>query len=325
MNKTTPTFDFEATKATQQKCPVEGSLPSEHTTARTAQSAMGLLNNRVFEPETFVFVVGREAREFKVYKDVFRSLAPYFSVLMDGAMKEAREGRASWPDIDIPTFLRLCEFANANSYRALELPINLPPEGLNGVFPTSSVEIGLASALYGDCLWVLLTRMFASTSKFVTETFGGADAFVHNPPLALFARELLAHVQKGQPWTQAGRKATTAPGHPLRSFQFNLFCHVQMYILADMYGIAGLQALSLYRFAETLFFMDHRYFGELASVTAFAFDNTTSHDGLRRALALYMVCMRFAVPDVVDEFIDEFPELAAEMFHVTKKHVTYNL
>ncbi|KAI1637234.1 hypothetical protein F4809DRAFT_661312 [Biscogniauxia mediterranea] len=325
MTTITPTFGFEATKATQRKCPVEGSLSSEHTAARTAQTTIRPLSNRVLEPETFVFVVGREAREFKVYKDVFRSLAPYFSVLMDGTMKEAREGRASWPEIDIPTFLRLCEFANANSYQALELPINLPAEGLNGVFPNSSVEIGLASGQYGDCLWVLLTRMFASTSRFVTETFGGAEEFVHNPPMALFARDLLAHVQKGQPWTQAGRKATTAPGHPLRSFQFNLFCHVQMYILADMYGIAGLQALSLYRFGETLLFMDHRYFGELAAVTAFTFDNTTSHDGLRRALALYMVCMRFAVPSVVDEFIDDFPELAAEMFYVTKKHITYNL
>ncbi|KAI0602347.1 hypothetical protein F4775DRAFT_588580 [Biscogniauxia sp. FL1348] len=323
MPKTTPTSGPDATEATQQERPVEESLPNEDSA--DSQAAQQPLANPDPERETFVFVVGREAEEFTVYKDEFRHLAPYFAVLMDGKMKEAREGRASWPAIDVANFVRLCEFATTNSYQSLELPIGLPAEGLNSAFPNSSAEIGLASEQYGDCLWVLLTKMFARTSRLMTETFRDAASLVHKPPLALFAHDLLVILQKGEPWTQVGQQATLPPHHPLRSFQFNLFCHVQMYVLADTYGIFGLLDLALYRFGETLFFMDHRHFDELAAVVGFALDNTSSHDCLRGVLALYMVCMRFVVPMVVDEFIDNFPELAAEMFHITKHHITYHI
>ncbi|KAI5926018.1 hypothetical protein F4810DRAFT_708101 [Camillea tinctor] len=279
----------------------------------------------VSEPETFVFVVGGEGREFTVDKKALRSLSPYFRVLMDGNMKEAAEGRALWSDVDVPTFERLLQFAQTRDYEVYPLPITLPAGGLNSKLPSDYLEIGLKRYQYGNCLWIQLAEMFVKVDidTIMTDITGGD--LKPNPPMTHFARDFFALLRKGKPWSQADQRSMLRLDDPCRDFQFNLFCTVKVYILADTYGILGLLHLALYRFGETLLFMNPEHFDLLLAVAVYIFENTLPKDAIRRALALYMVCMRFVEPKAVDLFLHKLPELAGEIDHLTKEHVTYHI
>ncbi|KAF5249843.1 hypothetical protein FANTH_4894 [Fusarium anthophilum] len=64
----------------------------------------------------FLFVVGPEAKEFHVHKELIGRLSPVLNALVNGNMREAREGRVVWADLDVDTFVRFAKFAYSGDY-----------------------------------------------------------------------------------------------------------------------------------------------------------------------------------------------------------------
>src|SRR6478735_10692651 len=60
---------------------------------------------RSLASKPFLFVVGPEAKEFHVHKELIGRQSPVLNALVNGNMREAREGRVVWADLDVDTFV----------------------------------------------------------------------------------------------------------------------------------------------------------------------------------------------------------------------------
>ncbi|KAF9775249.1 hypothetical protein IL306_006665 [Fusarium sp. DS 682] len=64
----------------------------------------------------FLFVIGPEAKEFHVHKELIGRLSPVLNALVNGNMREAHEGRVVWADLDVETFVRFAKYAYSGDY-----------------------------------------------------------------------------------------------------------------------------------------------------------------------------------------------------------------
>lgn len=82
--------------------------------------------HRSLASKPFLFVIGEEAKEFHVHKELIGQLSPALNALVNGQMKEAREGRVEWPDLDPDTFVRFAKYAYSRDYTEAEPEILTP-------------------------------------------------------------------------------------------------------------------------------------------------------------------------------------------------------
>ncbi|PCD43744.1 hypothetical protein AU210_002833 [Fusarium oxysporum f. sp. radicis-cucumerinum] len=78
----------------------------------------------------FLFVVGPEAKEFHVHKELIGRQSPVLNALVNGNMREAREGRVVWADLDVDTFVRFAKFAYSGDYSEAQ-PVLIPAPELD--------------------------------------------------------------------------------------------------------------------------------------------------------------------------------------------------
>lgn len=64
----------------------------------------------------FTFVLGDKKKEITVHSAAFAGLSQNQDVLIHGDMVEAKKRRVDWPEVDVDTFIRLCEFAYCRNY-----------------------------------------------------------------------------------------------------------------------------------------------------------------------------------------------------------------
>ncbi|KAF5700026.1 hypothetical protein FGLOB1_11039 [Fusarium globosum] len=76
----------------------------------------------------FLFVVGPEAKEFHIHKELIGRLSPVLNALVNGNMREAREGRVVWADLDVDTFVRFAKFAYSGDYSEAQPVLIREPE-----------------------------------------------------------------------------------------------------------------------------------------------------------------------------------------------------
>ncbi|KAH6996435.1 hypothetical protein BKA56DRAFT_156314 [Ilyonectria sp. MPI-CAGE-AT-0026] len=96
----------------------------------TSAGAAAKADNACFEQslasKPFLFVIGEEGKEFHVHKELIGQLSPALNALVNGQMKEAREGRVEWPDLDTDTFVRFAKYAYSGDYTEAEPEILTP-------------------------------------------------------------------------------------------------------------------------------------------------------------------------------------------------------
>ncbi|RTE82818.1 hypothetical protein BHE90_002643 [Fusarium euwallaceae] len=91
----------------------------------------------------FVFVIGEERKEFHIHKELIGQLSPVLNALVNGNMKEAREGRVEWLDLDVDTFVRFAKFAYSGDYTPAE-PELLASDDALVLMPTPEEQDGKA-------------------------------------------------------------------------------------------------------------------------------------------------------------------------------------
>ncbi|CAG7993643.1 unnamed protein product [Penicillium salamii] len=64
----------------------------------------------------FTFTVGAEKQEITVHSSALAGLSPALDALMNGEMIEAKTRHVDWSEVDVDTFVRLCEFAYFRNY-----------------------------------------------------------------------------------------------------------------------------------------------------------------------------------------------------------------
>ncbi|KAJ3465502.1 hypothetical protein MRS44_006160 [Fusarium solani] len=95
----------------------------------------------------FIFVVGEERKEFHIHKELIGQLSPVLNALVNGNMKEAREGRVEWLDLDVDTFVRFAKFAYSGNYTPAEPELIVPAVPDDAVALMSALEEQVGKAL----------------------------------------------------------------------------------------------------------------------------------------------------------------------------------
>ncbi|KAJ4310362.1 hypothetical protein N0V84_011010 [Fusarium piperis] len=98
----------------------------------------------------FIFVIGQERKEFHIHKELIGQLSPVLNALVNGNMKEAREGRVEWLDLDVDTFVRFAKFAYSGNYTPAEPELVVPAVPDDDVLPMLAPEEQGDKALTGE-------------------------------------------------------------------------------------------------------------------------------------------------------------------------------
>ncbi|KAK7926792.1 peptidase C13 family-domain-containing protein [Apiospora marii] len=267
------------------------------------------------------FVVGSSPTEIHVHADAISRLSKPLKVLIDGDMKEAREGRVVWDDIDSDTFARFAQWAYTHDYKTPEptVPPDVSP-------PSTKADAGNDSpnqsekALYNIKHKTDTARCASCSGAPDSRPFEGT----HNCTCTKCNRSCLPYLchECDQPVPLAAcddcRVKKSKSGAMIRAFTdteewtlpsgcFNprrnikaeedytnvLLSHAKLYVLADKYDIAGLGDESIHRLYVTLrsFAVYKSRMVDIVSLVQFVFDNTQDGDRIRSMLALYCACI----------------------------------
>ncbi|KAJ5396994.1 hypothetical protein N7509_005107 [Penicillium cosmopolitanum] len=112
----------------------------------------------------FTFTVGTERKEFVVHSSALAELSPSINPLMNGGMREAKAKHVDWSEIDIDTFIRLCEFAYFKNY------IPPSPRLVEGrTLPEAEFEEVVPDPCLNPCLncWSLRMKYLRLRTRFV--------------------------------------------------------------------------------------------------------------------------------------------------------------
>lgn len=72
--------------------------------------------NSIIDSDFFTFVVGPNSKEYNVHGTAISRLSKPLFVLISGDMREAKEKRVEWPDVDEKTFVRFTQWAYTQTY-----------------------------------------------------------------------------------------------------------------------------------------------------------------------------------------------------------------
>ncbi|RYP52469.1 hypothetical protein DL769_010672 [Monosporascus sp. CRB-8-3] len=248
------------------------------------------------DSDLFTFVVGPEGKEFTIHSGAVLHLSPYFEALIHGSMKEARDRRVVWDDIDEETFVTFCQFAYAGHYDTPEYPA-FPPE-------LEKNEVAKSS----DPISSQMIELAKSSYTFRSHTF---DLFCSSPKRTIleWEQDFRAKLDEKQKVETAvycilkdfvelpcGRsyRYTIEPNISARSF----LLHAKLYILADRYCIDTLKDMAIGRLHRTLLLVPLDLYASdcFCELVRFAYANTRptedlDQDDLRCLLVAFGACV----------------------------------
>ncbi|CAJ2507624.1 Uu.00g088100.m01.CDS01 [Anthostomella pinea] len=261
-----------------------------------------LTHSKIFGPETFVFAVGPDAQELTVHKDAFRSLSPYFKALMDGNMQEALEGRAVWDDTDTVTFRRLCQFAYSGDYITPPIPDPQPFAEEEG---RPSCECRSWTHYCDDPTHAVNMCEFLDTATrkisdlILEKEFN--DGKIPWPGVQVTsAFEDLRGTFEKKIYTTTFPPRGEGKESDCETYTPNLQVNATMYM------------------SFTLWYMLFRRIRDVIPVVKYIMESTVPKDAMRKLLAHFVACIAHKKVKKIDEMVDEVPEFAVEVFHVTK-------
>ncbi|RAH67968.1 uncharacterized protein BO66DRAFT_413176 [Aspergillus aculeatinus CBS 121060] len=247
----------------------------------------------------FTFIIGKAKKEITVHAQALASLSSTLDKLINGEMIEAKTRWVDWSEVtDEATFLRLCEYAYVRDYtpppcsyrevKPLSVPVSKSPEPIEEIFdpPVNASN---------------------------TAIFDGYILPRKNPKKMRWLRRLFDFDKfKEQHWHDDFRVNKYAPkgnSHPREDFTDVFVGHVELYILADRYGVLQLKELVKYKLAATLtqFTLCQHNVIDLVEPIQLLYQNTLPGDALRALIVGYVL----SVLDQIGASAD-FQKLLAE-------------
>ncbi|KAK2024482.1 hypothetical protein LX32DRAFT_97518 [Colletotrichum zoysiae] len=214
----------------------------------------------IFQSRIIKFIVGKDQAEFNVHEDVIAKISDPLRALVTNGMRESIEGKVVWEDVDMDTFTKLLQFAYEHDYTFTD-PNERRDDGKSF---TMNQRIYLVE--WGAYTWPTeLSRELA-------------DQF-HDE-----ASDVVWHGAEN-PFDQA---LYHSYGHYMS--------HVQLYILADRYGVLALMSLSVQKICAMLVNnpLTKDLFSTVWKLLEFIWPKTTSEDRLKKLL------LRFLLVDLRD-------------------------
>lgn len=226
----------------------------------------GLFGRYISSP-LFTFRLGQEERDVTVHSGPLAALSPALDTLINGQMHEALERRASWPDVSVDTFTRLCEFAYMQDYTppAFQQILHLWPFS---DIAKSKKETKEKKAAASNFSWDHIPEAAPPLEEALAEEpepdIPAASDDDLNGTGKVFEltvrqrkishndlRDAFARLEYIRPKSTYHFRPKRNEG-PTQDFTPVLIGHAELYILADKYGIEPLRQLVLNKLYRTL-------------------------------------------------------------------------
>lgn len=239
--------------------------------------AVSILSSKVF-----TFVVGKQKQSFAVHAAALAKASKVIDVLLNGEMKEAKEGLVEWPDMNVQTFLRFMQWAYTGTYDVPE-PKSIAEEA-KAAAEGASKHVN-QNALTGLGRGTALTWQFKDNDRYPSATI----PFTARPNL-----------------------------NSLEGYNDIFLCHAELYIAADMYDVGVLKQLALHRLHVTLeaFTLYPSQLASIVNLVLYVCENTRVGDDLCNMLAVYVACiaedLAQANPEGLQTLIERAPSFAFE-------------
>ncbi|KAJ4417805.1 hypothetical protein N0V82_005971 [Gnomoniopsis sp. IMI 355080] len=267
----------------------------------------------VFQSKIVTFVVGEDKKEFQLHASAIAKLSQPLDVLLNGQMKEAREGRVEWPDIDEQTFVRFLQWVYSKTYDVPE------PDGPLTAAATSKNDPKTCKAPQADIqgLKMPTATPVVSTVAPVGSTVANCVECFSKKPSDLGTSATCAKIKR---FLEIGRTTTFIPRSNTKCTEdyTNIFlCHAELYILGDKYLLTELKQLAFDRLHATLkaftFYRSHPL--GIIALTKRVFENTQSEDKIRTMITLYFGFLLKELSRCVGmrELLEDVPDLAVAL------------
>ncbi|KAM5462378.1 hypothetical protein MauCBS54593_007997 [Microsporum audouinii] len=292
---------------------------------------------KLISSNLFTFHVGPEKTPFIVHSEAVARQSPTLDTLINGGLVETHSRTVAWPDVDVDTFVRFCEFCFLSDYS-----------------PPSCSEDTSTDEAKAD----ILEDTRANREDVSPEPLEAlaVEAPAEEPPMEEPPMEEPL-VDETMEWgfssRKKGKKKLPKPPKPRLFFkdkeyslppylaqaaeQFKPFSnvsasqdftpvflgHARLYVLADKYGIEPLKELVLYKLYTTLkgFTIFSKRAGDIIQLIKFTYENTPENtwaEDLRTLVTHYVasklddLAMNSEFHQVLDEggdFVTDFWKL----------------
>ncbi|KAI1373919.1 hypothetical protein F4677DRAFT_183855 [Hypoxylon crocopeplum] len=309
--------------------------------SRSGMSTRTPLSAELFTNRFFKFVIGSGKRETIVHADVFAELSRAMNVLINGPFSEAADQSVVWEDVSVQTFDRLVQFAYCGDYtpvrpRPLNSLVAFPGNGSHSD-DEREYDLGSESSPQSPSLenirlpredrhpWRLpycveehlrdhergqtnLTRRKRTFSRFSTGMISNARTEVARQIRQQYAasKQLIpSHISTPE---------CDEDNEPYQNYRDMLFCHAELYVLADKYGIDELAAITTHNLFFSLYsltiFEGSTY--DIADLTRYIFQNTRPNDPIQIFLIRLAVVIIEDVYETVtfSELVQDIPGFA---------------
>ncbi|KAJ5976845.1 hypothetical protein N7501_000187 [Penicillium viridicatum] len=229
---------------------------------------------RYLSSPLFTFVVGDEKKEITVHSAAFAGLSQSLYVLINGDMIEAKTSRVEWPEVDVDTFTRLCEFAYCRNYTppSFRLIDGMPPRSnaKQHEYKTRPPKNGYREMPYkAGSVWTKQLNNAFTESLVVPSPQSDDFDPTFTPP------------------QNTG---------PYEDFSPVFLKQAQLYVIADIYGIERLRQRVLFKLYQTLrtFKLYDTGVSSIIGFLQFVYLNTPPNhngklDALRNLITRYIV------------------------------------
>ncbi|KAI1503790.1 hypothetical protein F5X99DRAFT_374446 [Biscogniauxia marginata] len=272
--------------------------PPVETPDKSSQNMESVPYEIIAASKPFRFLVGPNKKEFMMHVDLVAHLSKPLATLVNGKMKEAKEGIVEWPEVHEGTFIRFCQFAYTGKYVAA-VPQRVPEskrEDDDCIAPVKEKK--------GHCLIKPSER--PRLSEILLE------------PLGFFF---------GGAWNRFKETTFTAP-EPYKLEEYPslapittsevLLSHARLYVLADYYDIERLMVLSLENLHQAIvqFDLERDIISAITTLSDYCFTNTVDKSGAKDSLRVLVTrCIAGKIDKLWDrdhfqEVFETYPDLS---------------
>ncbi|KAJ5333985.1 uncharacterized protein N7506_007768 [Penicillium brevicompactum] len=286
---------------------------------------------RCLSSPLFTFQVGPDKKEITVHSSALADLSQSLNTLINGEMLEAKSRRADWSDVDVDTFTRLCEFAYLRDYT--------PPscrliDGCSPIMETSKPMVKhkkrkkgykfLAEPEPAPAPEVDLSAEEAPQPGSVELPYKERSVWTQH--LHDIFQENIRIPASHKTSNSTQKFAPPISTGPWEDFSLVFVEQVQLYVLADKYGIEDLRYLVLSKLHQTLRsfkLYDDAGVAGIFEFVRFVYSNTPPDHGnicdpLRTLVALYVASVlgQIGEHEAFKELLEEGGAFVADFWRI---------
>ncbi|KAI1089561.1 hypothetical protein F5B19DRAFT_504524 [Rostrohypoxylon terebratum] len=320
---------------------------------------MSIPSGDLFIDRFFKFIVGPNKKEFLVHADVFARLSGPLNALINGKFTEAERGYTTWDDVAEGTFKRFAQFAYSGDYDSIKPKHSSEPEieekatsvgidpqvaqagSISPPFLQLNLSPGVGPKQDDGYRWVLpysIHDMYRDKKKNQTISITRLRLRLSKKGYREFSNHdgRVATVDALMKWYGEIGLANDSFNNEIKKDDLGtktcenireiIFCHAELYVLADKYLVNELARVATIKMGKLLHTLQwtQNMIRHIANLIPYVYENTMPGDMMREALVWYVsiVADDLYEDDFFSKVFKDIPEFA---YGVLRKLIKYRV